>query len=173
MRTHRLSTELRVPAPIDEVFAFFADARNLEELTPPWLRFEVLTPAPIEMRVGTEIDYRLRIRGLPVRWRSEITVWDPPHRFVDEQLRGPYRRWHHEHAFEAIDGGTAIYDIVDYTAPGWLLEPVIHSLFVRPDVGRIFAYRHECLIERYGALADASDRDPQGKNPVRPLEVAE
>jgi ligand-binding SRPBCC domain-containing protein len=150
--SHRLSRELRVAASLDEVFAFFADPRNLEQLTPPWLRFEVLTPSPITMRVGTRIDYRLRIHGLPVRWQSEISAWEPPYRFVDEQRRGPYKRWHHEHIFESIEGGTAIHDVVDYRGPGWFLEPLVNRLFIRRDVERIFAYRHQELLTRYGSF---------------------
>lgn len=82
---------------IEEIFAFFCDAQNLESITPPWLKFEVLTPAPIELGEGALIDYRLRVRGIPLRWQSKITHWDPPHSFVDEQLRGPYRLWIHTH----------------------------------------------------------------------------
>ncbi len=152
MRTHRLTTELRVAAPLAHVFDFFADAHNLEALTPPWLRFEVLTPTPIEMRVGTQIDYRLRVRGLPIRWQSAITAWDPPFRFVDEQIRGPYQRWHHEHTFAPTDGGTVVRDVVDYRGPGWLIEPLVDRLFVRPDVERIFAYRRERLVAMYGGV---------------------
>jgi len=96
------------------VFPFFAEARNLETLTPPWLKFEVLTPAPIVMRPGTLIDYRIRVHGLPIRWRTEITAWDPPHRFVDVQLHGPYTLWHHTHTFEERDGGTLCLDHVRY-----------------------------------------------------------
>ena len=150
--SHRLSAKLQVAAPLEEVFEFFADARNLEQLTPPWLRFEVLTPSPIDMRRGAQIDYRLRIRGFPVRWQSEISAWEPPYRFVDEQRRGPYRRWRHEHKFESIDGGTAIYDTVDYRGPGWFMEPLVNRLFIRPDVEGIFAYRHEQLLARYGSF---------------------
>ena len=91
MRTRTLNSELDISRPLAEVFALFADARNLARTTPPWLDFQILTPDPIEMRVGALIDYRLRVHGLPLRWQSEIAAWDPPHRFVDRQTRGPYR----------------------------------------------------------------------------------
>ena len=150
MRTFEFDTELWLPAPLDEVFAFFADAHNLEALTPPWLRFTVLTPAPIEMKPGARIDYRLRLRGLPLRWQSEITVWEPPRRFVDAQRRGPYRLWHHEHTFAAEGEGTRVGDRVRYAVPGGAL---VNALFVRRDVEKIFAYRHERLQRRFGAGA--------------------
>ena len=118
MRIFELKTSLWLPKPLDDVFPFFADARNLEALTPPWLHFEVLTPAPISMAPGTTIDYRLRLRGLPIRWQSEITAWEPPHRFVDEQRRGPYRLWVHEHRFREQDGQTLAEDHIRYAAPG-------------------------------------------------------
>ncbi len=138
MRIHELRRELWISRPHDEVFAFFADAANLEFLTPPWLNFHILTPRPIAMRVGTLIDYRLRIRGIPLRWQSEITAWEPPVRFVDEQVRGPFRRWIHEHRLEPRDGGTLAIDRVRYAAPGGAL---INWLLVRHDVARIFDYR--------------------------------
>ena len=150
--TREFSSELLVPLGIDKVFPFFSDPFNLEELTPPWLRFKILTTAPIDMRAGAVIDYRLSIRGLPVRWSSEITAWEPPHRFVDEQIRGPYRYWSHEHRFEPTDGGTLICDRVRYLAPGWILEPVLHRVFVRPDVERVFRYRIAQLEERFGVV---------------------
>ncbi|MBP1620165.1 MAG: Polyketide cyclase / dehydrase and lipid transport [Acidobacteria bacterium] len=145
-----LEREQWFPRPLEEVFAFFADAGNLEAITPPWLGFEVLTPRPIAMRPGTLIDYRLRLRGVPLRWRTEISVWQPPHRFVDEQRRGPYREWVHEHTFTAVDGGTLVRDRVRYRVPGgWL----VHELFVRRDVERIFDYRRERLASLLGAAA--------------------
>jgi ligand-binding SRPBCC domain-containing protein len=110
----------------------------------------VLSPAPIEMAVGVEIDYRLRVRGLPMRWRSRIAVWQPPHRFVDEQVRGPYRLWHHEHSFESKDLGTLVRDHVRHAVHGGPLEPLVHRWLVRRDVERIFAYRAERLAERFG-----------------------
>lgn len=135
-----------LPKPLAEVFPFFANALNLETLTPPLLRFEVLTPTPIEMKAGTLIDYRLRLHGIPLKWRSEIRVWDPPHRFVDFQLRGPYSLWHHEHLFEDHEGGTLVTDRVHYKLFGGAL---IESLFVRPDLKRIFAYRQKVLADRF------------------------
>ena len=131
-----------LPRPVEEVFAFFSEARNLETLTPSWLRFEVLTPAPIVMQAGTLIDYRIRIHGFPVRWRTEIIEWHPPHRFVDVQLRGPYTLWHHTHTFAARAGGTQCRDQVRYRPRGGAL---INWLFVRRDVRQIFAFRRRQL----------------------------
>jgi ligand-binding SRPBCC domain-containing protein len=147
MKTFTHHSELLVPRPLTEVFPFFADARNLEELTPDWLSFTVLTPDPIPMAVGTTIDYRLAWRGIPLRWRSEIAAWDPPHLFIDRQLRGPYRLWHHEHRFEEVDGGTLVIDDVEYAVWGGALAV---NLGVRRDVERIFAFRSERLGEIFG-----------------------
>jgi len=156
MRIHTLQTEIWMPRPLEEVFAFFSDAANLEELTPPWLNFRILTPLPIEMRPGVLIDYQIQYRMVPLRWRTEITVWEPPHRFVDRQLQGPYRQWIHEHTFEAKDGGTRMRDRVDYAVPGWILEPLIHAWIVGPDVRRIFAYREEKMRQRFGSAVPSS-----------------
>ncbi len=139
-----LTRELWLRRTRDEVFPFFADAFNLEAITPPWLRFRVITPAPIEMRQGTRIDYRLRFRGVPVRWHSEITAWDPPHRFVDEQRRGPYRHWIHEHTFETHKGGTLVRDHVDYAVAGGAF---LERAFVARDLDRIFEFRSATLRE--------------------------
>ncbi len=151
-----LRAELWTPRPIDEVFPFFADAANLDSLTPPWLRFEILTPLPIVMRVGTLIDYQLRLRGIPVRWRSEITAWEPPYRFVDEQRRGPYKSWWHQHTFVPADGGTLIRDHVRYQSRGWFLEPLLQRLLVGPDLQRVFSFRADKLRARFGGAARAS-----------------
>ena len=137
-----MQAECVVSRPIDEVFAFFSDATQLQAITPPWLHFQVLTPEPIEMFVGQRIDYRLRVRGLPLSWTSEITAWEPGGRFVDEQIRGPYSHWHHEHRFESADQGTRVIDIVHYGVPGGAL---VHALFVRRDIEKIFAYRQQVL----------------------------
>jgi len=137
-----LDTSLEIPRPRDEVFAFFADAANLERITPPWIGFTILTPE-VPMTVGARIDYRLRIHGVPLRWSSEITRWEPPHRFVDEQRRGPYRSWVHEHRFTAHGDATLVEDRVLYDVFGgaW-----IERLFVRRDVRRIFEFRREALL---------------------------
>ena len=142
MKTYRLQTDLWLPGPQREVFEFFSDPRNLEKITPPWLRFEILSPSSLVVDRGTRIDYRLRIRGLPMRWQSEITVWEPPIRFVDQQTRGPYRIWVHEHTFSGHEGGTAIGDSVIYAAFGGTL---IQKWLIEPDLQRIFQYRHEVL----------------------------
>lgn len=150
MRPREFQCELWLPRPPEEVFPFFADAANLDAITPPWLHFRIVTPPPIVMREGTLIDYRLRVRGVPVRWRARISVWQPPHRFVDEQIRGPYRRWVHEHLFEPRDGGTVARDEVRYVAP---LDCIVHSLFVRRDIEQIFQFRAEVLRERFSPPA--------------------
>ncbi len=140
-------TDLWLPRPVEEVFAFFAEASNLDAITPPWLRFRTLTPPPIEMRADTEIDYSLRIRGIPWRWRTRIKAWDPPNRFVDEQVRGPFRRWIHEHTFEPRNNGTLIRDQVRYAVP---LDFLLHR-WVGPDIERIFQFRADELRRRFPA----------------------
>ena len=141
MRIHELEREQVVARPHDEVFAFFAQARNLERITPPWLRFEVLTPEPIEMRTGTVIDYRLRLHGLPLRWTARIEEWEDGRAFVDRQIRGPYRLWHHRHEFQPHPDGTIVRDHVHYALPGSLLGDAAHALLVRRDLRQIFDYR--------------------------------
>ena len=147
MREFEYKTQLWLPRKPAGIFPFFAEARNLESITPAWLKFEVLTPAPIEVQRGTLIDYRLKVHGIPLRWRTEIIEWDPPNRFVDVQLRGPYRLWHHTHVFEEKEGGTLCSDVVLYRPRGGAL---INWLFVRRDVVRIFAFRQRRLTELFG-----------------------
>jgi len=137
-----LESRLILPRPPEIVFPFFADAGNLETITPPWLRFEILTPPPISMNVGTLVEYRLRLHGVRLRWQSEITAWEPPHRFVDEQRQGPYRKWVHEHTFAAYPDGSEVRDSVRYAVPGGLLADFF---FVRRDLVRIFEYRARVL----------------------------
>ena len=145
MRTHVLRREQIVPRPLEEVFPFFAEAVNLERITPPWLGFQVLTPAPIAMRPGTLIEYRLRLHRLPVRWLTRIEEFEPERGFVDVQVRGPYRVWHHRHEFEARGERTLVRDVVHYALPFGLLGAVAHLTFVRRDEQRIFDYRRDAV----------------------------
>lgn len=146
MRTYQLQTQLWLPQPREEIFSFFCDPRNLDRLTPPWLHFELLTPRSIEMRAGTLLDYRLRLHGIPIRWQSEISAWEPPNRFVDRQTRGPYRQWVHEHTFSVHKGGTLVGDRVTYAVPG---GRIIQKLLVAPDLNRVFGYRHKMLKQLF------------------------
>ncbi len=149
MRARTLLTELWLPRPVDEIFAFFSDAHNLDVLTPPWLHFRILTPYPIDLRLGAILEYEIRWRWVPLFWRTEIAAWEPPHRFIDRQVKGPYRQWIHEHTFEARDGGTLLKDRVDYAVPGWFLEPILDRFVVGPDVRRIFDFRRAKMQELF------------------------
>ncbi len=138
-----------VPLPVDEAFAFFGEARNLEAITPPWLRFRVLS-APTELGPGALIDYRLSLHRVPVSWRTRIDVWEPGRRFLDRQLRGPFARWEHLHTFEPVDGGTLIADRVRYRMPYGPLGVMAHTLLVGRDLDRIFDYRREAVARILG-----------------------
>jgi ligand-binding SRPBCC domain-containing protein len=145
-----------VPRPLEEVFAFFSNAFNLERMTPPEMGFRVLTPPPIEMRVGLLIDYRVKVLGFPVRWQSKITAWEPGVRFADVQTRGPFRYWEHQHTFERVldesgsETGTRVGDYVEYAVPGGEL---VHRWQVRPTNERVFAHRTACLEREFGGSA--------------------
>ncbi|HKH64803.1 MAG TPA: SRPBCC family protein [Solirubrobacterales bacterium] len=145
-RVHVLERHQQVGIPIDQAFAFYGDAHNLERITPPLLRFEVTTLRPIEMGVGTVIEYRLRLHGVPVRWRTRIEAWEPPRRFVDAQIKGPYSLWEHTHTFEEDGpGGTVIRDRVRYSIPFGPLGELANRLLVRRDLRQIFDYRCEAV----------------------------
>lgn len=149
-----LRAEQVLDHPLERVFPFFADAHNLEAITPAFLRFHVLTPRPIDMRPGLLLDYRLRVRGVPIRWRTEIPVWEPPHRFVDRQIRGPYALWRHEHTFEPLPGGrTRCRDEVRYRPRGGPLAGAINRLLVQRDVAAIFRSRAAKLAEIFPAAS--------------------
>ena len=156
-RSHQmLRTRLVVGKPLRETFAFFADARNLQQITPSWLSFSIVTPLPIDMRQHLVIDYRLRLYGLPLNWRTVIELWDPPHRFVDVQARGPYLLWRHDHVFTPVSEGTAVDDRVEYRVFGGKL---IDRMFVRRDLRRIFTHRQHAILAHFGTA------------PLHPIEV--
>lgn len=148
---HRLVCQQFFDHPLDRVFDFFSDARQLERITPPWVNFRILTPLPIEMRQGTLIDYRLKLHGIGLKWRTEICLWNPPYSFADQQLRGPYRKWLHVHRFEAVNGGTLVIDDIHYRVP---LDWLMHRTMVRPDLKRIFTFRQEELDRVFPARTD-------------------
>jgi ligand-binding SRPBCC domain-containing protein len=152
MTTHLLERSQRIPAPPAEVFDFFAEARNLEEITPPWLHFRI-TQAPDPVQGGAEISYRLRLHGIPIRWVSRIEDWEPPHRFADTQISGPYRHWHHTHTVEADGEGVLMRDRVRYSLPLGPVGELAHRLLVRRDLDRIFDFRREAIERRFGAAA--------------------
>lgn len=139
--SYRLVRRQRLALPVEAVFPFFADPHNLEFLTPPWMNFRIETPSPIAMAAGTRIQYTIRWRGLPMSWLTEIVEWVPGRRFVDQQIRGPYRRWHHTHAFEPEGDATIMEDIVEYALPLGPIGRLAHALMVRRDVHRIFDFR--------------------------------
>ena len=144
---YHLKAEVVVRSPIEEVFDFFSSAENLESITPPWLNFRIVTPMPIKMRTGTLLDYKIRLHMIPIHWRTEIADWKPPHKFADYQLKGPYKRWWHEHIFEDLGNGlTLVRDEVHYIPRGGSL---LHRLMVKPDLKRIFTYRQEQLAKRF------------------------
>ncbi|MEO8031906.1 MAG: SRPBCC family protein [Gemmatimonadota bacterium] len=142
---HRLTARLRLELPRDRVFAFFADATNLERITPPELGFRILNPAPVIIGQGSLLDYRLQLHGIPFHWQSLISTWQPPDCFVDEQVRGPYHSWVHRHRFLDDGSGTVIEDCVDYRLPLGPLGRLIQPL-VRLQLDRIFAYRQQAVI---------------------------
>lgn len=146
MNVHTLHRTQELEGTPEEVFPFFADAHNLEAITPPLLRFRVLTPRPIDMHAGTLIEYRLRVHGMPVRWKTRIEEWQPSSRFVDRQLSGPYRLWHHTHEFAPLAGDrTLMSDIVRYSVGFGPAGDLARRLFVGRDVEAIFDYRAEVI----------------------------
>jgi ligand-binding SRPBCC domain-containing protein len=150
-RRHRLERVQFVPHPLDQVFDFFSRAEHLSRLTPPELDFRIHARRPIEMSRGTLIDYTIRLSGLPLRWRTLIEVWEPGRRFVDVQLRGPYRFWRHEHSFRAVPGGTEIRDVVEYELPFGALGTAAHAVWVRKKLAHIFDYRARVVEDLFPA----------------------
>ncbi len=150
MKVYTLKAEQFVPRPLDEVFAFFERPENLAKITPETLGFVILTPLPIEMKAGARIEYTIKVAGFRMRWQTLISSYDPPRSFVDEQLKGPYKLWHHTHRFHTVEGGTMILDEVKYALPLGLLGRMAHALFVRRQLKGIFEYRERVIAERFG-----------------------
>jgi len=146
---HHFHSEQWLARPVEEVFAFFSDAANLETITPRQLQFRILTAGPIRLEAGARIDYQLKLYGIPVKWATLIERWEPPHEFVDVQLRGPYRMWRHTHRFASEGPGTRIVDDVDYELPLRPLGRIAQALWVRSEVARIFNYRREVIARRF------------------------
>lgn len=148
MKTYLLERTQIIPLSLDETFAFFADAFNLERITPPYLKFKILTPGPIQISAGTLIEYQLSLYGVPFRWRTLIEVWEPPYRFVDRQINGPYSLWHHTHTFETVSPTeTLMRDRVEYRVEWGPVGGLVHELFVGRLVTEIFDYRHQAVAE--------------------------
>lgn len=150
VRVHLLEREQLVRREPHETWEFFQDAHNLEAITPKLLGFRVITPRPIAMGEGALIDYRLRLHGVPVRWRTRIDEWEPDRRFVDQQVRGPYALWHHTHTFEPQAEGTLMRDRVRYRLPLGLAGALAHAAFVRRDLEEIFDFRRDEVARRLG-----------------------
>ncbi len=144
---HIFTSEQFIPRPRAEVFEFFSSEKNLEALTPPWLNFKVLNKSTPQIQAGTLINYQLKLYGLPIRWQTLIEIWEPGVRFVDTQLRGPYKKWHHTHTFQDVDGGTMMADRVIYQMHGGRLGDLAAGWKVHRDVHGIFNYRKEKIAE--------------------------
>ena len=148
MKLHTLKKEQKISRNILDVFEFFSKPENLSIITPKKMDFKILTPSPIEMKEGALIDYTVKIKTFPVRWRTLITKYDPPHVFIDQQLKGPYSIWHHTHTFEKInDKETLISDIIKYGLPFSFIGSMVNSLYVKKDLENIFSYRFEKIRE--------------------------
>jgi ligand-binding SRPBCC domain-containing protein len=147
--TYTLQRELSVRHPLPKVFEFFSRPENLERITPPWMGFRILTPPPIRMKRGTTILYGLRVRGIPIRWLTEIERWNPPYEFADIQAKGPYKLWHHTHRFSEVEGRTSIVDIVHYALPFGPLGRLAHRLQVARDLDQIFDFRARQVLSLF------------------------
>jgi ligand-binding SRPBCC domain-containing protein len=155
-KIYTLRREQYMSASLTTVFSFFEQAENLARITPPWLDFRILTPTPIRMGLGTEIEYTIHWLGVPVRWYTRITDYDPPHRFVDEQLRGPYRQWRHLHSFNTDNGRTRMIDRVDYILPFGVVGRMAHTVLVRNQLCGIFDYRQHVVDQIFNKKEDPS-----------------
>ena len=145
--SYELKRNQFIPQPIDQVFSFFSKPENLEIITPRNLHFSILTSIPIDMKIGQVIDYLIRLKGIKIRWSSIISYYDPPHSFVDEQIRGPFSNWIHSHSFKESNGGTIIIDHVRYSIPFGLIGKLANHIFVERDLVDIFDYREKAINE--------------------------
>lgn len=152
MKTSRITRHQFINLPVEKVFEFFKSPENLGKLTPPEMSWKILTPKPIKMSVGKVFDYSISLFGIPLTWKSIITDFDPPYRFVDEQLAGPYRFWHHSHVFEKANGGTMVRDEVHYLVPMGIVGKIIEMIIIRHQLDRIFNYRQEALKKHFDSI---------------------
>ena len=153
-RIHQLKRKVLIPAPLNEVFDFFSRAENLNLITPKWLNFKILEPSPKEMKKGAYINYSLKLYGIRISWKTEITLWDPPQAFVDEQIQGPYPLWIHHHMFQEKNDNTIMEDIVKYSVPGGFIEPLIQTFFVQHRLKKIFDYREQMLLKIFDSRSN-------------------
>jgi len=161
MKTFEISTKQYINKPLEVVFEFFSKPENLEMITPASLSFNILTPTPIKMGKGSLIDYTIRLFGIPIHWRTLISDYEPPFRFVDQQIKGPYTFWHHTHTFQSVDGGVEIIDKVKYSLPmGWL-GTLAHSIWVRKDLEKIFEHRKTVIQNYFGIIKISTERMAQ------------
>ncbi|WMJ73575.1 SRPBCC family protein [Cytophagaceae bacterium ABcell3] len=147
MKTRTIKRTTTLNRPIEEVFNFFSKAENLNIITPPEMQFKIISKPPIEIAEGTIIDYKIKLSGIPMFWRTQITHWEPMKKFVDKQIRGPYLLWEHQHILTPKGTSTEMIDIVDYKVPGWIIEPLVHKLFVSGRLKSIFDYRQTKCAE--------------------------
>ena len=154
---HVLERRQVVPGQLADVFAYFESPRNLEAITPPWLRFEVVHTTDESMRLGTEIEFRLTWQRVPMKWRSRISEYEPGASFADEMIRGPYRRWYHRHLFRPTEGGIEMVDVVEYELPLGPFGRLTHTLLVRAQLEAIFDYRYASISAHFGAAASQSE----------------
>ena len=152
--SYELKRNQFIPQPIDIVFSFFSKPENLEIITPKNLHFSILTSMPINMKTGQVIDYLIRLKGIKIRWSSLITSYEPPHSFVDEQIRGPFSNWIHSHIFKEKNGGTIIIDQIDYSIPFGLIGGIANYIFVEKDLGYIFDYREKAIMDIFNNHSD-------------------
>lgn len=156
-----LEREQLVPCGNEEAFEFFSDAYNLQLITPPFLRFKILDVRPAQLCRDALIDYRLVLHGFPIRWRTRIESWEPPHAFVDVQLKGPYALWHHTHTFESVDDGTLIRDRIRYRLPLGTLGRIVAGRLVEHDLRRIFDYRRDATARILGESPKSADAETE------------